>query len=293
MLWRARVTVRDSPLEKQTSPQHNNNAATMTGPIFQLHILGSICPCFLSSERRNVYQAIQFLNHNCRRVQWHPPEAKAKNGGGLFSPSSWFQRSSDDENGATGEGEETASGPYLAVLVLRDSPNGKPVLCIQPAVANNNSKTKQRPIPLRRIDTVSLDNDAIVGYGKKQAGVPAARELLRFVPLQYSSDDDNHDASAAIPVPSDIRNMLLHHCMVLIEWERQRALESLEDEDDDDEDEHRPNFLQAQAQKAKHFATRELELQRTQKEREKRKAQLVAQTGGLKYTAIAMANQQR
>ena len=44
------------------------------------------------------------------------------------------------------------------------------------------------------------------------------------------------------------------------------------------------------AQKIKHFAQRELELQKLKKERENRKAKYVNEAGGLKYTAIAMAN---
>ena len=44
------------------------------------------------------------------------------------------------------------------------------------------------------------------------------------------------------------------------------------------------------AQKIKHFAQREIEMQRTKKERENRKARYVKEAGGLKYTAIAMAN---
>ena len=44
------------------------------------------------------------------------------------------------------------------------------------------------------------------------------------------------------------------------------------------------------AQKLKHFAQREMELQKLKKERESRKAKYVNEAGGLKYTAIAMAN---
>jgi len=44
------------------------------------------------------------------------------------------------------------------------------------------------------------------------------------------------------------------------------------------------------AQKIKHFAQREIEMQKTKKDRETRKAKYVQEAGGLKYTAIAMAN---
>lgn len=100
-------------------------------------------------------------------------------------------------------------------------------------------------------------------------------------------------------VPDDVRNLLVHHMAVLIEWERQRRIRDPESslDDDDEDDEYGSsstlsggNFLRIGAQKAKHFAQREFELQNTKREREKRKAQLVAEAGGLKYTALAMAN---
>lgn len=40
----------------------------------------------------------------------------------------------------------------------------------------------------------------------------------------------------------------------------------------------------------KHFAERELEMKKMKKDRENRKAKYVKEAGGLKYTAIAMAN---
>ena len=44
------------------------------------------------------------------------------------------------------------------------------------------------------------------------------------------------------------------------------------------------------AAQVKHFAQREIEMQKQKKEREDRKAKYVKEAGGLKYTAIAMAN---
>lgn len=44
------------------------------------------------------------------------------------------------------------------------------------------------------------------------------------------------------------------------------------------------------AQKMKHFAQREIELKKMKRERDERKAKYVKESGGLKYTAIAMAN---
>ena len=49
-------------------------------------------------------------------------------------------------------------------------------------------------------------------------------------------------------------------------------------------------MISAQAQKIQHFAQREMELQRLKKDRDTRKGKYVKEAGGMKYTAIAMAN---
>ncbi|CAM9340691.1 unnamed protein product, partial [Phaeothamnion confervicola] len=51
-----------------------------------------------------------------------------------------------------------------------------------------------------------------------------------------------------------------------------------------------PSSPPPQANKQKHFAMRQLELRDKKREAEARKAKLIEETGGLKYTAIAMAN---
>jgi hypothetical protein len=123
-------------------------------------------------------------------------------------------------------------------------------------------------------------------------------------------------------VSTDTRNTMVHYWMVLVEWERQRRLKSktssasttttnttsngttrvssaIDDVDSDSEetdDMHHPNsgnFITRHTQRIQHYAQREIELQRTKRQREERKAQLLSQTnGGLKYTALAMATMQ-
>jgi hypothetical protein len=165
-------------------------------------------------------------------------------------------------------------------------------------------------IKLRRVDKVTLDEvtGQIVLTAKKVGGIgrdaAVAKELLRFTLLQQHDNNNNHEAAtttqldAPIPVTSDVRNTIVHHLMVMSEWERQRRAELQRTDpdgyysDEEEDEENQPNFLQARAQKAAHFAKREVEMQRVKKERDKRKAELVAESGGLKYTAIAMANMQ-
>jgi hypothetical protein len=71
---------------------------------------------------------------------------------------------------------------------------------------------------------------------------------------------------------------------MLITWESNRIPEEEREMDTTDS--------LNRAQKAAHFCQREIELKRLKGEREKRKAKYIAMSGGLKYTALAMANRE-
>lgn len=261
------------------------------GPLFQLQVAGALCPCLERSDNRNARLAVVEINQKCRQVEWQMPNS---NGGAGSFLGGLFQRNS------TGR---STGGSCKARLLLRDSGgDGKPEIFVDPcsvptAVTDTSDAVHdddvERPgtspsyklnVKLRRVDKVMLEGEQIVLYARKTQSTQPAKELLRFAPLQ-----NNDGTEDALPMVSDARNMLVHHFMVIVEWERQRTKDDYEDDDDDDE--NQPNFLQARAQKAAHFAKREIEMQKTRKEREKRKAKLVAEAGGLKYTALAMANQ--
>jgi hypothetical protein len=217
----------------------------------------------------------------------------------------------DDETNSTtsaviGSLDSVVPGAVLAKLKIQDnSEKGTPEVFVDPV----NPDTKHRPptgtaavgyklhILLRRIHTVQPDpaTNEIICYAKSisSADTKAPRqppkELLRFVVLQSDVTTEY------VPAASDVRNDMVHSLAVLIEWNRQRRqklIESGEDwEDDDDDEDDQPNFLAARAQKAAHHAAREYEMQQVKRDREQRKAALVSQVGGgLKYTAIAMAN---
>lgn len=109
------------------------------------------------------------------------------------------------------------------------------------------------------------------------------------------------------------REELLQHLNNLFVWDKKRraALNNNETNNDDDtvdanadadadmtDDAQFPQDgrsksspkTMGRAAKAAHFARREIELSKTKREREKRKAKYMEGSGGLKYTAIAMAN---
>lgn len=50
------------------------------------------------------------------------------------------------------------------------------------------------------------------------------------------------------------------------------------------------DMVKDQAQRQRHLAKRTIEMQQTKKEAEARKARYLKETGGMQYTALAMAN---
>jgi len=102
----------------------------------------------------------------------------------------------------------------------------------------------------------------------------------KVIMLQSSKGEDLVSIEVVSKEPSLVKEWFIH----MIEWDGRRQA-AIPEEDREIED---PGMNRAQ--KAAHFAKREIELQQTKRDREKRKAKLVKETGGLKYTAIAMAN---
>jgi hypothetical protein len=241
-----------------------------------------------------------------------PPAASQQPSGGGFL-SSLFQGV-----GSFSLGNSSSAGQQVgATLTVRDDANGDPELFVDPHPSENDNdsdgsssgdvesasgaqlpgiasseeggSSAVAPAPvgyklsvrIRRVDRVTLQEDSgdVVLLARKVDPSQPAKALLRFsLPASAGTTDER-------------RNLLVHHLAVLVEWERQRRIASGEAGGDDDEDgDDQPNFLRARAQKAAHFARRELELQQTRRERERRKAQLVQESGGLKYTALAMAS---
>ena len=102
---------------------------------------------------------------------------------------------------------------------------------------------------------------------------------------------------------SNERDDIVDKINIILSWNRQQKHTNQQSEgdndddddyyDDDDDDSNnnkRGNIIKEHAKKAAHFAKREIEMKKQKREREKRKSRYLKETGGLKYTAIAMAN---
>jgi hypothetical protein len=133
-----------------------------------------------------------------------------------------------------------------------------------------NSLGYQLDIPLHRIESIeSIDPTMLVIITKDIQSTDDKRSTKEAARISLRSAD-NRDAAAL-----DLK--------VLVEWNKNRQ--------PDVEEELPADGIKARAQKAAHFAKRELEMLETKRSREQRKAKHMQGTaGGLKYTAIAMAN---
>ena len=258
-------------------------------PIIHLSFISGLLPCLEKEEDYHARLALKALQK--QRILYQSTRENSS------SNSSISMSSLKKLFGSNAASEEDV----LARLIFRDNDDGDPELIV--VVSDSVEKLA---LPLGKVNRVVLEGSSgsIVLLGKPpldMQGKPEgpAKEELRCVLIQEGrnnateqdadADSDTNEANPSspsyLPVSNDTRNTLIHHLQVLVEWERQRrqvlSLDSLEDE---------PNFLRKKAQTATRFAQRELELRETTRARAERKAKLVAQAGGLKYTALAMAN---
>ena len=277
----------------------HSTAMTIGGPLFVLRWWGGLCPCLEKEEDKNARLAVQHL-HNCT-IAW---KRSAKNGTASTGSRllSFFQSSTAAASSSSSSRPITSSdadGVVVSKLLVRDDANGEPELFVDPqshaadpiqtpldGSSPSFSNVEAAPatvgyklhVLLRRVDRVCLEGDNVRLLARKVDRDQPPKELLRF----------SLDGTAA---DTQMRNLTVHHLSVLVEWERQRRRTAgYHESEDDDDDENQPNFLAARAHKAAHFAKRELEMQQTKREREKRKAKFVQESGGLKYTALAMAS---
>uniref|UniRef100_A0A7R9ZLQ0 Uncharacterized protein n=1 Tax=Craspedostauros australis TaxID=1486917 RepID=A0A7R9ZLQ0_9STRA len=264
----------------------------MPGPIASLTYFGLICPCFEKEEDRNARSSVNELNQLGACVDWHPVAQNNTSASGfvrgLFSRS----QSSSSSMGAS---------PMMAQMKLVDATrdninNGDPFPELQIKPLGSSSVMES---PDLETDDPELGGSAMRSGG----GAPAIQldiplhHILRvedsaadptMVILHtkdiHAVDDKKFQKEAArIAFDSqDKRDKVSLDLKLLIEWHKHKQPHI--------EEELPRDGLKARAKKAAHFARRELEMRETKRTRESRKAKYIQDSGGLKYTAIAMAN---
>ncbi len=195
---------------------------------------------------------------------------------------------------------ESVNGATISLVDAR----GGPQLVMSPP-KNRATEMGKKRVPLRMIKTVRLagsgidvildNNDTVLKF-----------DVLK--PLQLSLDEENDEEEGPANFEDEddaTRNDIMVNLQLLVEWERRRQTRLLtlgiaEDETADDVDDldndggrsspRRGGMIADKARKVQHFAQREIEMKKQKRDREARKAKYVQGAGGLKYTAIAMAN---
>jgi len=274
------------------------------GPISSLRFGYFLC-CLEKEENRNARNALSEFHRLGRQVEWHTGPSKVQQASGFVMKLFGSSSSSTSMNDRP---------PTRSQLIITDATNDNinegnpfPQLQIKPISSNsssgdnigsgdgdeyddeeNNTKpTKER----NRIGGLMKQN--ALGY---QLDIPLHRivsveqvEATMMVIISkdiHSTDERKKNKEAArISFQSSMeRDAVCMDLKVLVEWNKQRQ--------PDMEEELPGEGLRAKAQKAAHFARREIEMRETKRNREQRKAKFMAgcSTGGLKYTAMAMAN---
>ena len=281
-------------------------------PLLALKVIGTICPCFVKEEDGAACKAAWALSRV--HIRWHRKlrgDSSSNNGrvGGFLS-------SMLNSSGGGGSGD-TYEPLDNSTLVVVDSPSG-PQLVASPSSITSSIKKKR--IPLKFIKTVKSHRHVKARKGgRSRSGIEildnTGRELIIFDVLQprsYNLNEEKEEEEEEDVEDADeaTRDQIIDQLEILIEWERRRQSiiltlgedapdneeETVDEYDDDDDDigtptrTKRKGVLAEKAASIKHFAQREIEMQKLKKERENRKAKYVKEAGGLKYTAIAMAN---
>ena len=298
------------------------------GPVFRLRYLGLVCPCLEKPEDEAAREALQRCTS--LPIRYHRKVAGGENNAlasAMSSVSGLFGgggggKNDDSSSAGGGSASSFVKGP--ASLSVVDTLSG-PALYAETEPDEQEDATRvdedgnvlqidtrhRKTVPLRKIAKIRAIDGSFLGMGMGGGGpslvsiVGKSRggpELLRFNVL---------DATGRKAEDADRRDEVIGHLSGLVEWDRRRRAATGDndnnDENDianDDEDEEdafendedggstnrRGAVPKGRAAKAAYFAKREIELTKQRREREKRKARYLEGSGGLKYTAIAMAN---
>ncbi len=291
------------------------------GPVTILKVKAAICPCLLIPKESSASQAISAIGG--LPIKYHVPSSSDENGdsssnGGVGKfVSNLFKGAANAAVAASG----SASGCYKKGKIYIVDSYGGPTLFIETekdgdgagvgvgagagvggVESGSNDKIKEDQndmrIKLKKIGEVSAydsflssGNAGIAIYKKSNKTRGSSNteqhkaELIRFDIL--SSDVFNDDENS---VTSEERDDVIENLRIVIEWDvLRRKNNPTEDQEDEDDGESNSKSI---ALKAKYFVQREIEMKKQKKDREDRKARYLKDSGGLKYTALAMANRE-
>ena len=264
-------------------------------------------PCCLKEEDKNAREALLTLNAVGERIVWQRPRPKLVENVKKAAFSFFSGNKKKNPNQPDDQDDDDSNPLVKAQFKLVDNTDGIPEIRIakkgmnvhkmeeeedkdwefggfkdedsgessqqeQPKKKHQKDTNLKVEIALKRIHTVVPVEQNWVVLNILEDNGQTTKEWCRF------SLDNSQDQGA--------RNMFVMHLQVLMEWDKQRRNNCGELEYDETS---AASSIKARAQKAAHFARREIEMKQTRRSREERKAKYVQESGGLKYTALAMA----
>lgn len=277
----------------------------MFGPVLLVKIKGAICPCILSEPDKYLGEAINSLTN--LPIHFYPQTTSSSNNGGGVGGfvSGLFGK------GAASNISKVISGGKDAKLSIIDTLKG-PSIYIEDDLdtvddgldgagdqdATGRQKAETKTIPLKRIGVVAAD-DAFLSTSC--AGI-----IMYEKGRNFSDDDDGSNdvellrfdlrpaTNGSGAVDSETRDQIVDKFLMIVQWEGRRKEGKSQDESFDEDSEEGASGTKKKnvASKLKHFAQREIEMKKQKRDREKKKSRYMKESGGLKYTAVAMANRE-
>jgi hypothetical protein len=267
------------------------------GPLSSLYYKGFF-PCCLKEEDKNARDALMSLNSVGERIVWQRPRPKLVDNvkKAAFSFFNSKKKQDEDEDNPLVKAQfklvDNAEGiPEIRLakrgLVVEDEEEDKDWefggFKDEESAESSQQQQSKKKKPQR--DT-NLKND--IALKRIHTVVPVEQNWIVLNILDDSGQTTKEWCRFTLDASQDqaARNMFVMHLQVLMEWDKQRRNSCGELEYDETS---AASSLKARAQKAAHFARREIEMKQTKRSREERKAKYVQESGGLKYTALAMA----
>lgn len=304
------------------------------GPLTQLRLKGTFCPCILSDEESVAKTSDAAISNICENIRWHQSmknsssgddedyeneeeadmEQNKKSGGAFGFISNIIPKGFAAAATSTVTGGRSilvdGSCKFVDGGLLEKSKGIVLEITVDTQQNQNVDKKIQQKlrIPLRKIGAVRVYNSsgvAMPGWTNINAsGEHQSSQAENIVSIYKKSSDGQGEELARLEIISlqsqsksgaltMTREDVVEHFNNVLDWDRaRRSNEDNFEEDEDDDDNKAKTGLRGRAQKAAHFAKREIEMQKMKREREQRKAKYVKEAGGLKYTALAMANRE-
>lgn len=297
----------------------------MLGPVSTLQIKGAICACLNSQQESETSKAITTISK--LSIQYSTQNSSENNnnktndkrGVGKFVSNLFSNAaaavSASDESSANGfkrgrvKVVDSMQGPVLSFEREQDSLIGENMMVENSESNDNDNDIKENlTIGLKRVGAIEANtsfmttSDAgIIIYkhlkGTKSLQSKSSSEKIELIRFDIFSSDPFGDGNDNV-VSAEERDDIIECLNVVVAWDRSRRKndpnKARQEDENDDEDttNNKGNGLGQRALKAKYFIQKEIEMKKQAKDRESRKARYMKDSGGLKYTALAMANRQ-